>query len=319
MTGIAEFAYTTLLRPGLLRRLANAVILSTLPEKVRVGPATIHLNPADPVLSGALMLRLFERQELAFFSHVCRPGMTVVDIGASVGVYTALAMQAAGRNGAIVAIEPHDESRRFLARTIAANANANIRPHVFDCAASDHDGIGNLFLNPENKSDNRLYRSDQTPNMQSAPVQLRTIDAILDEVGITSIDILKIDVQGSELAAMTGAAKTIRNSPGMTLLTEFWPEGIYLASGHDGQRYIDLLCGLGFELFELRRGLPVPLSANWPRRLTGRRYTNLIGIRRMHEGGGYGARCDVRQARVDSDAKRERIRRLVAFPSPRSE
>jgi FkbM family methyltransferase len=279
MAGVAEFAYTTLLRPALLRRVANALILSALPETVRVGPATIHLNSADPVVSGALVLRVFERRELAFFSQICRPGMTVIDIGANVGVYTALAMHAVGPAGAIVSIEPHDESRRFLARTIAANANANIRPHVFDCAASDHEGTGKLFLNPENKADNRLYLSDQTPNMQSAPVRLRTIDAVLDEVGITSVDILKIDVQGSELAAITGAAKTIRNSPEMTLLTEFWPDGIHRASGHDGQRYIDLLCDLGFELFELRRGQLVPLSVDWPQRLTGRRYTNLVGIK----------------------------------------
>jgi hypothetical protein len=63
----SEFVYTTLLRPAPLRRLANAMLLSIIPKTVRVGPATVHLNPNGPVLSGALALHIFERQEIRFF------------------------------------------------------------------------------------------------------------------------------------------------------------------------------------------------------------------------------------------------------------
>lgn len=278
MAAFAEFIYTELLRPAPLKRMANAFLLSILPATVRVGPAVIHLNPSDPVVSGALALRVFERDELAFFSRICHEGMTVVDVGANVGVYSALAMHLTGANGAVVAIEPHAESRRFLELTIKANATAKGRPYIFDCAASDHEGTAQLFLNPQNKGDNRLYRSDQTPCAQSASIQLRTVDAILDELDIRAIDILKIDVQGSEFSAITGAATTIRNSPGMMLLTEFWPEGIRQATGRAPQCYVELLKDLGLSLFELKRGRLLPFSSDWANRLTGRRYANLVGV-----------------------------------------
>jgi hypothetical protein len=61
---LAEFIYTRLLRPAPVRRAANAILLSIVPETVRVGPAIVHLNPRDPVVSGALALRVFERDEL---------------------------------------------------------------------------------------------------------------------------------------------------------------------------------------------------------------------------------------------------------------
>jgi FkbM family methyltransferase len=279
MPGLAEFIYTSVLPPGPLKRAANALILSTLPKTVRVGPATIHLNPNDPVLSGALALRVYERQEIAFFRKICRPHITVLDIGANTGLYTALAMHLCPY-GRVIAIEPHAESCEFLRRTIAANADStNAAVEVFECAASDHGGTAQLFLNPDNKADNRLYRSEMTPRAQSAAVRLRAIDDILAEQSIASIDILKIDVQGAELAAITGAAKTIRNSPAITLLTEFWPQGIWQASGRDPSDYIDLLIGLGLELNELRHGRLLPLSLDWRRRLTGRRYTNLVARR----------------------------------------
>ena len=278
MTLLAEFIYTRLLRPAPVRRATNAILLSIVPETVRVGPAVVHLNPSDPVVSGALALRVFERDELKFFSQKCRRGMTVLDVGANVGLYTALAMHLTGREGTVVAIEPHAESRRFLALTIQANAATRTPVHVFDCAASDREGTAELFVNPHNKADNRLYRSEATPYGQSAPVRLRPIDAILDELGIHAIDILKIDVQGSDFSAITGAAKAIRNSPGMTLLSEFWPEGLRQAAGCAPERYLELLRDLGLALFEFRRGRLTPLSFDRTSRLSGRRYLNLIGI-----------------------------------------
>jgi hypothetical protein len=103
-------------------------------------------------------------------------------------------------------------------------------------------------------------------------------DAILDGLGVDAIDILKIDVQGSEFSAITGAAKTIRNSPGMMLLSEFWPDGIRRAAGCAPERYLELLRDLGLDLFELRRRQLAPLSSERTSRLSGRHYLNLIGI-----------------------------------------
>ena len=64
---LAEFIYTEVLKPRPLRKLTNAILLKIIPEKVKVEPATLYLNPNDPVLSGALTLRVYEKSEIAFF------------------------------------------------------------------------------------------------------------------------------------------------------------------------------------------------------------------------------------------------------------
>jgi hypothetical protein len=111
---LSEFIYTVLLGPRPLRSLSNRAIQAILPKTVRVGPAVIHLNPRDPVISGALTLGLYERDELSFVASILRTGMTVVDVGANVGLYTAVAMHHIGSNGRIIAFEPHRESAGFL-------------------------------------------------------------------------------------------------------------------------------------------------------------------------------------------------------------
>ena len=117
----AEFIYTEVLKPKPLKALANAILLRIIPESIQVGPATLHLDLSDPVVSGALTLRVFEPSELAFFQKYCRGNMILVDIGANVGLYTALAMHQLDLTGRIVTFEPHPQTFAFLEKNIAAN------------------------------------------------------------------------------------------------------------------------------------------------------------------------------------------------------
>jgi SAM-dependent methyltransferase len=123
---LAEFVYTTLLKPRPLRWAANAAIRFVLPRSVRRGDAEIVINPRDPVVSGALAFRVYENSEIAFMRRVCAVGDVVVDVGANVGLYTAIAGLAVGPGGHVVAVEPDPESLGYLARTIAANRLTNV-------------------------------------------------------------------------------------------------------------------------------------------------------------------------------------------------
>jgi FkbM family methyltransferase len=277
MSEFVEFLYTTILRPKPLRRAANTAILALVPARIRFGPATVYLNPRDPVVSGALTFRVYERDEIAFFRSICRPGAIVLDVGANVGLFTALAMNECP-GGCVASIEPHSETLTYLRRTISANVrDGNADCVLFDCAAADKTGSVALFMNAENKADNRLYRAAELAS--SEVVRERTIDDMLAEAGIGNVDIIKIDVQGGESAALRGAKKTIAASPKLTLLTEFWPDGILQATGEDAEHYLDMLRDFHFDLYELRRGGLHPLTSSWRKRLVGRKYTNLVGMK----------------------------------------
>lgn len=272
---LAEFVYCYLLRPWPLRQLTNWTIRKLLPKQVEIHGATVVLNPADPVVSGALHFGVYEKAETRFFQSACRDGMTFLDVGANLGYYTALAARAVGPNGRVLAVEPDPDSFGYLEQTIAANAVGNVE--AFPVAASDAPAILPLYISTDNRGDNRLYASDgERPQVE---VKARPLDTLLRDNKIDTVDLIKIDVQGYEPKVIAGLRETITASPNLTLLTEFWPQGIDEA-GEDANEFLQTLRELGLTLHELKPdGSLAELTDDTDliARHQGRRYTNLIG------------------------------------------
>ena len=272
---LAEFVYCYLLRPWPLRQLTNWTIRQLLPKQVEIHGATVVLNPTDPVVSGALRFGVYEKAETLFFQSACRDGMTFLDVGANLGYYTALAAHAVGPNGRVLAVEPDPDSFGYLEQTIAANAVGNAE--AFPVAASDAPAMLPLYISTDNRGDNRLYASDE--ERPQVEVKARPLDALLRENKIETVDLIKIDVQGYEPKVIAGLRETIIASPNLTLLTEFWPQGMTEAGG-DANEFLKTLRELGLTLHELKPdGSLAELTNDTDliARHRGRRYTNLIG------------------------------------------
>ena len=272
---LAEFVYCYLLRPWPLRQLTNWTIRKLLPKQVEIHGATVVLNPTDPVVSGALHFGVYEKAETRFFQSACRDGMTFLDVGANLGYYTALAARAVGPNGRVLAVEPDPDSFGYLEQTIAANAVGNVQ--AFPVAASDAPATLPLYISTDNRGDNRLYASGE--DRPQVEVAARPLDALLRENKIDTVDLIKIDVQGYEPKVIAGLRETITASPNLTLLTEFWPQGIDEA-GEDANEFLQTLRELGLTLHELQPdGSLAELTDDTDliARHQGRRYTNLIG------------------------------------------
>ncbi len=271
----AEFVYCYLLRPWPLRQLTNWTIRQLLPRQIEIHGATVVLNPTDPVVSGALHFGVYEKAETRFFKSACRDGMTFLDVGANLGYYTALATRAVGPNGRVLAVEPDPDSFGYLEQTIAANAVGNVQ--AFPVAASDAPATLPLYISTDNRGDNRLYASGE--DRPQVEVTARPLDALLRENKIDKVDLIKIDVQGYEPKVIAGLRETITASPNLTLLTEFWPQGIDEA-GENANDFLQTLRGLGLTLHELQPdGSLAELTNDTDliARHQGRRYTNLIG------------------------------------------
>jgi FkbM family methyltransferase len=275
--GFAEFVYTVVLRPRPLKAAANYLIRLLVPRMVQYGPAKVVLNPKDPVVSGALAFRVYERAELAFVSATLKPGQTVLDVGANVGLYSALSGKLVGPEGRVVAFEPDPESFHYLQQTIRENELENV--HAVNAAASESDGSAHLFTSTSNRGDSRLYNNELSDGQ--VPVKTVRLDDYLQAAGITELDYIKIDVQGFEGSVLAGLQETIRQSPRLTMVAEFWPEGLRNA-GTDPHQLLSQLESLGMHLYELGEdGRPEPIRDHDEliASLTGRKYTNLVGLK----------------------------------------
>jgi FkbM family methyltransferase len=274
---VAEFVYTFVLRPKPLKAMVNAAIRRCIPASLRRHGAVIVLNQRDAVVSGAITFGVYEPAETVFFCAACQPGMTFLDIGANIGYYTALASKRIGEQGRIIALEPDPENFRYLQQNVAANGAHNAV--CIQKAAAGESGVLRLYVNPENRGDNRLYANDLCDS--SYEVEVSTVDTMLEECGVERVDLVKIDVQGFEGHVLRGMRQTIQRSEDLILLTEFWPFGLRSA----GTSPEDLLVELedaGLRLYELtpKGGLAhLTDKKAFIERHPGRKYANIVAVR----------------------------------------
>jgi len=274
-----EFIYTVLLKPAPLRMAANFVIKFILPRTVKVKGAIIHLNPEDPVLSGALALNVYEKAEIEFFYKCFEPCMNFVDVGANVGLYTGMALRKKNQNAFVLSIEPDLQSVKFLKKTIASNNNKN----VFLCSIAASDKKDKIFLykNSQNKGDNRIYPDSILDECDA--INSDTIDNLCKIHRIKKIDFIKIDVQGAEFKALSGGSQILAKSPDCILMTEFWPEGLSKCNSSPEDLLI-FLQELGFLLFELngKNIIKIMNFKTFTQACSGRQYKNVIGLKGKH-------------------------------------
>lgn len=285
----AQFIYTEVLKPKPLKALTNAILLRIIPESIQIGPATLHLDPGDPVVSGALTLRVYELSEQALFAKYLHGDMTLIDIGANLGLYTAISMHHLDAGGRIVAFEPFPQTYEILQKNVAANqTNGRACPRVdtFNLAATPEPSRMDLRLNPENRADNRLYHGTYQGKLEEwdiLPIEGRPVDDVLAELGIHEVNFVKIDIQGYEQMAISGFQKTLARSQNVILLSEFWPKGLREAGG-SATEYLQMLSNLGFTLYKLNEkpyGSVTPLE-DWNAlvaSLPERKYTDIVGAK----------------------------------------
>jgi hypothetical protein len=104
---------------------------------------------------------------------------------------------------------------------------------------------------------------------------------LLDELGVASVDVIKMDVQGYEGHVIAGMMSTIKASARLVVLMEFWPTGLRRA-GADPCAVLRALKECGLTLFELAADanvIPVRDEAALAERFSGRRYTNLAAAK----------------------------------------
>lgn len=120
----------------------------------------------------------------------------VIDVGANIGDF-ALAIR--NQSGKIIAIEP--ECANFAA--LRANLRINGIRNVIPLRAAAHDRNEIVFLGGEASN---MYVSGKNSGQS---VQGLPIDFMLSKLGITDVDLIKIDVQGHERAVLAGMHKLL--------------------------------------------------------------------------------------------------------------
>lgn len=182
------------------------------------------LFPSEAVaLALTMACGLYEKLTTNIVKRLLRPGYIFVDVGASFGYYTILAASIVGPRGKVIAFEP--EPTRFI--FLKTNIKINRFPHVIavNAAVSNVNGESHFYISGEESS---LY-------MRPGPqIKVKTVrlDEFLESIGINSINMIKIDVEGAEMLVLEGAEKVFRRSKNLRLIIELNPQALKVAKVH---------------------------------------------------------------------------------------
>lgn len=141
-----------------------------------------------------------------------RPRHVFVDAGANVGFFTLLASALVGPQGRVVAFEPHPVTRAALANNVKLNKMKNVT--ISEFALSDSQEVMDLYLENEGGLGSSSLRPPPVEYRNgNVQVNTDTLDNQLAHLGIEKVDMIKIDIEGAELAALRGAVETLRGHP----------------------------------------------------------------------------------------------------------
>ena len=154
------------------------------------------------------MVGLWERMQTEMFKSLVRPGMTVLDVGAHFGYYTLLASELVGAHGRVFSFEPNSGNYELLSRNVRINNCGNVT--LFQKAVSDRAEHTRLYVNSGNFGVRSLASGNVPQGSGFEETETVRLDGLFEEGALsTSIDIIKMDIEGAEGLALAGARKVI--------------------------------------------------------------------------------------------------------------
>ena len=184
------------------------------------------------------------------------PDDVVIDIGANIGWYSVLLERMSPPGVDLFSFEPDPLNFEMLNDNLRMNQSTKVQPQQKALAAEA--GVMQLH-----QHDNNNLGRHSLLALQDGPtidVETTTLDAFWEQqqLGERTPRFIKIDIEGYELHALRGAAKTLARCP--TVLCEFSPE--YMRKGGiDPADLVNLMIDHGFEAHLITGGGLEPVSA----------------------------------------------------------
>jgi len=212
------------------------------------------------------------RAEKKTLSGIVKPGMTVLDIGSNLGLYTILISKMVGEEGRVIAFEPDKRLFKHLQNNCLRNNCINV--DCYNNAVGSRTEIVELNVSTFNSGDNYVGSNKGDSFRVVQTCKSVDLDSFLP---VLRFDILKIDIQGYEVEAMKGMQNVLEKNPNAIIYFELFPAGLKRA-GFSAYIFTNWFISRGFKISKINsnetftpQSLDILISE-----LSGNKYINLI-------------------------------------------
>lgn len=185
---------------GELTKALSSGVTFTFPYRSKIAREFVMAEPSSPD-------HVWEPQTTKVLCRLSAAAHTAVVGGAYFGDQAVLMAAAMPPGGQLWAFEPNDEQRGFLQRNADANGVAD-RVHVEETALWSEAGVA-LRL----EGDDALAHAELAERATDGTVVTTTITDVMEAAGVDQLDLIMVDMEGSEEPALQGAAGFLRAEP----------------------------------------------------------------------------------------------------------
>jgi FkbM family methyltransferase len=229
---------------------------------------------------------LHEAWTTRLVQELLRPGETYLNAGANFGYFVCLGGRLVGPEGRVIGVEPNPHILPFLMKSLYWNGSIGNTEIIARALSSTEGEALEFHFDPQylgggaprgisaplaeaegerTRLDQALWSAATVPKLMDAAgrwvkgmglmvpfaATTTTIDAVLAHLAVPKLDLLHLDIEGSEPLALLGALGTIETSPRLRLITE-WSAGHYGQAGPAVRAAFDTvwakLTGLGYRV-----------------------------------------------------------------------
>lgn len=152
----------------------------------------------------------YEPEETQLITKYLKEGDTFVEIGGNIGYFSITFSPIVGKSGKIITIEPSPVMVNLLEKSKKSNNAQNMS--IIPVAIGKEEG--KISISSDTFHDMAKISFDK------GTIPIKPLDMILDEIGITHIDIATLDIEGAEILALEGMEKVLKEGKIEKMLVE---------------------------------------------------------------------------------------------------
>jgi FkbM family methyltransferase len=236
---------------------------ATLPSAL--GGWSFVCDLRDCISSEVFFTGKYEPQESLLVRNMLRPGMTFVDVGANWGYFTLIAAGNVGPNGRVISLEPDPRLFALLQENTRINGftQASAVP-VAAAAISGQLTLAGYRDDGHNWGISHLLQQGSSAAGPLFQAEARPIDELMDAMGVTQVDLIKIDIEGAEKLALEGMKDGLRSRRYRRILLELHPEALR-ERGHDPVTPLELFREANYRIWKVDHSLHASRRAAYSR------------------------------------------------------
>lgn len=189
------------------KHLIRLLVANVLPTPILTWVKTYYYSSS---------VRTFWEDDVAPVKALVKPGDSVIDMGANFGWYTNVLSLLVGDGGKVYSVEPIPDTFQVMSGIIRKLKLGNVVPMNY--AISKDDGMAVMCVPQHEYGGNNFYRAQidlkqvgSSKAMKEYTVPMRSLDSLfLDIAG--KVTFIKCDVEGHELAVISGGTKFLERS-----------------------------------------------------------------------------------------------------------